>query len=172
MPGRAGCDVCTNCSMRLLTACRLVGRLTTRMTARTVARLIALRGWTNPKFKSSFSRAEYHAVEKCREYIYQGDVYQVVISQRLSLPFEAAPLDLYRALRTLNPSPYMYFIDLGDFHIAGASPENLVRLEQGEVTVRPIAGTRRRGENDEQDAALGGRVAVRPEGVGRTPDVG
>ena len=121
-------------------------------------------GLDESKFKSSFSRAEYHAaVEKCREYIYQGDVYQVVISQRLSLPFEAAPLDLYRALRTLNPSPYMYFLDLGDFHIAGASPENLVRLEQGEVTVRPIAGTRRRGENDEQDAALAAELLSDPK---------
>ena len=107
------------------------------------------------EFKSSFPRAEYEsAVEKCRDYIYEGDVFQVVISQRLSLPFEANPLDLYRALRTLNPSPYMYYLNLGDFQIAGSSPEILVRLEEGEVTVRPIAGTRRRGENDEQDKSL------------------
>ena len=72
----------------------------------------------------------------------------------LSLPFHADPLDLYRSLRTLNPSPYMYYLNLGDFHIAGASPEILVRLEEGEVTVRPIAGTRRRGLTPEQDEAL------------------
>ena len=102
-------------------------------------------------------------MEKCREYIYEGDAFQVVISQRMSLPFEAAPLDLYRALRTLNPSPYMYYLDLGDFHIAGASPEILVRLEEGEVTVRPIAGTRRRGENDAQDKALAAELLSDPK---------
>ncbi len=116
------------------------------------------------EFASSFPRAQFEAaVEKCRDYIYQGDVFQVVISQRLSLPFEAAPLDLYRALRTLNPSPYMYFLDLGDFHIAGASPEILVRLEEGEVTVRPIAGTRRRGADDAQDAALAAELLADPK---------
>ena len=117
-----------------------------------------------PTFTSSFPRAEFEAaVEKCREYIYEGDAFQVVISQRMSLPFEAAPLDLYRALRTLNPSPYMYYLDLGDFHIAGASPEILVRLEEGEVTVRPIAGTRRRGENDAQDKALAAELLSDPK---------
>lgn len=117
-----------------------------------------------PEVTSSFPRAEFEAaVEKCREYIYQGDAFQVVISQRMSLPFEAAPLDLYRALRTLNPSPYMYYLDLGDFHIAGASPEILVRLEEGEVTVRPIAGTRRRGENDEQDESLAADLLSDPK---------
>ncbi len=116
------------------------------------------------EFKSSFPRAEFEAaVEKCREYIYEGDVFQVALSQRISLPFDAAPLDLYRALRTLNPSPYMYYLDLGGFQIAGASPEILVRLEQGEVTVRPIAGTRKRGENAEQDAALAADLLSDPK---------
>ncbi len=106
-------------------------------------------------FVSSFSREDFEAaVEKCREYIYNGDIFQVVLSQRLSIPFEAAPLDLYRALRTLNPSPYMYYLHLGDTHIAGSSPEILVRLEEGEVTVRPIAGTRRRGATEEEDEIL------------------
>lgn len=115
-------------------------------------------------FQSSFPRAQFEAaVEKCREYIYAGDVFQVALSQRISLPYHAAPLDLYRALRTLNPSPYMYYLDLGDFHIAGASPEILVRLEQGEVTVRPIAGTRRRGDNEEQDAALAAELLSDPK---------
>ncbi len=116
------------------------------------------------EFRSSFPRAQFQAaVETCREYIHEGDVFQVVISQRMSRPFEAAPLDLYRALRTLDPSPYMYYLDLDDFHIAGASPEILVRLEGGEVTVRPIAGTRRRGENDEQDAALAAELLSDPK---------
>ncbi len=117
-----------------------------------------------PEFTSSFPRAEFEAaVERCRKYIYEGDVFQVVISQRMSLPYEAAPLDLYRALRTLNPSPYMYYLDLGDFHIAGASPEILVRLEEGKVTVRPIAGTRRRGENDAQDKSLAAELLSDPK---------
>ena len=79
---------------------------------------------------------------------------QVVISQRMSIPFHAQPLDLYRSLRSLNPSPYMYYLDLGDFHVVGSSPEILVRYEDDVVTVRPIAGTRPRGETEEQDKQL------------------
>ncbi len=106
-------------------------------------------------FKSSFPREEYEAaVEKCKQYIFDGDAFQIVISQRLSLSYSAPPLDLYRALRTLNPSPYMYYLNLDDFHIAGSSPEILVRLEDGEITLRPIAGTRRRGDNEDEDARL------------------
>lgn len=113
---------------------------------------------------SSFPRAEFEAaVLRCRAYITDGDVYQVVISQRMALPFSAAPLDLYRALRTLNPSPYMYFLDCGNFHIAGASPEILVRLEDGEVTVRPIAGTRKRGVDAQEDAALAAELLSDPK---------
>jgi anthranilate synthase component 1 len=104
---------------------------------------------------SGFGRLAYHAaVDKAKRYIYEGDVMQVVPSQRMSKPFRATPLSLYRALRTLNPSPYMYYFDLADFHIVGASPEILVRLEGENVTVRPIAGTRRRGVTPEEDAAL------------------
>ncbi len=115
-------------------------------------------------FYSSFPQSEYQAaVEKCRQYIYDGDAFQIVISQRLSLPFTGQPLDLYRALRTLNPSPYMYYLNLGDFHIAGSSPEILVRVESGEITLRPIAGTRRRGENIEQDAALAEELLSDPK---------
>lgn len=116
------------------------------------------------EFASSFPRARFEAaVERCREYIAQGDVYQVALSQRLSRGFEAAPLDLYRALRTLNPSPYMYYLRFGDFHIAGASPEIMVRLEDGEVTVRPIAGTRARGETAGQDEALAAELLADPK---------
>src|SRR4051812_45653882 len=104
---------------------------------------------------SGFGETAYHAaVEKAKRYIYDGDVMQVVPSQRMSKPFRATPLALYRALRTLNPSPYMFYFDLDDFHIVGASPEILVRLEGENVTVRPIAGTRRRGATPEEDAAL------------------
>ncbi len=94
------------------------------------------------------------AVEKAKQYITDGDIMQVVLSQRLSIPFSAQAMDLYRALRTLNPSPYMYYLNLEDFHIVGSSPEILVRMEDDEVTVRPIAGTRPRGKTVEEDNAL------------------
>jgi anthranilate synthase component 1 len=93
-------------------------------------------------------------VEKIKRYILAGDVMQVVPAQRMSVPFDRAPLTLYRALRNLNPSPYLYFLDLGAAQIVGSSPEILVRLESGEVTVRPIAGTRKRGRDAAEDAAL------------------
>ena len=93
-------------------------------------------------------------VSTIRDYIVQGDVMQVVPSQRMTVPFTQSPLTLYRALRNLNPSPYLYFVDLGNFQIVGSSPEILVRLEGGEVTVRPIAGTRKRGDSAEEDRAL------------------
>ena len=106
-------------------------------------------------FRSSFSREDFEdAVEQCKEYIRSGDIFQVVLSQRLSIPFDAEPITMYRALRTVNPSPYMYFLDLDDFQIVGSSPEILARLEDGEVTVRPIAGTRRRGRSEEEDKRL------------------
>jgi anthranilate synthase component 1 len=106
-------------------------------------------------FVSGFTREGFEqAVERIRKYITDGDAMQVVLSQRLSVPYEAPPLDLYRALRSLNPSPYMFYLDLEDFHIVGSSPEILVRLEEGEVTVRPIAGTRPRGATEEQDREL------------------
>jgi len=104
---------------------------------------------------SGFGQAAYHkAVERAKHYIFEGDIMQVVPSQRLSKPFRASPLALYRALRTINPSPYMYYFDFGGFHVVGASPEILARLEGDAVTVRPIAGTRRRGATPAEDAAL------------------
>lgn len=105
-------------------------------------------------FKSGFTESGYkEAVNKIRQYIKDGECMQVVLSQRLSVPYEAPPLDLYRALRILNPSPYMFYLNLGDHYVVGASPEILVRLEDGEVTVRPLAGTRPRGASEEQDLA-------------------
>ncbi len=94
------------------------------------------------------------AVEKAKRYIFDGDIMQVVLSQRMSQPYAASPLSLYRALRTLNPSPYMFYYDMGDHHVVGASPEILVQLESDTVTVRPIAGTRPRGKTREEDEAL------------------
>tara|TARA_R110002095_G_scaffold120923_1_gene105279 strand:+ start:210 stop:1697 length:1488 start_codon:yes stop_codon:yes gene_type:complete len=106
-------------------------------------------------FKPGFAEADFKAaVERIKEYILAGDVMQTVIAQRMSIPFEARPLDLYRALRSLNPSPYMFLLNLGDFDVVGSSPEILARLEDGEVTVRPIAGTRKRGITEEQDLAM------------------
>jgi len=106
-------------------------------------------------FKPGFAEADFKAaVDKIKEYILAGDVMQAVIAQRMTIPFEARPLDLYRALRSLNPSPYMYLMNLGDFDVVGSSPEILARLEDGEVTVRPIAGTRKRGITEEQDLAM------------------
>lgn len=106
-------------------------------------------------FVSGFKEPEHaKAVEKVKEYILDGDVMQVVISQRMEIAFEAPPLSLYRALRYLNPSPYLYFLNLNDFHIVGSSPEILARLENGEVSLRPIAGTRKRGKDEAEDLAM------------------
>ena len=105
--------------------------------------------------RSNFTKAGYlAAVEKAREYIRAGDIFQVVPSQRWAQDFPLPPFALYRSLRRTNPSPFMFYFDLGGFHIVGASPEILVRLRDGEVTIRPIAGTRPRGRTPEEDRAL------------------
>ena len=115
-------------------------------------------------FVSGFTREGFiAAVEKSKEYIRAGDIFQVVLSQRLSVPFNARPVDVYRALRALNPSPYMYFLDAGDIQVVGSSPEILVRLQHGEVTVRPIAGTRPRGRTQEEDLALEAELLADPK---------
>ena len=107
---------------------------------------------TEKDFISGFGEKEFKkTVEKIKEYIRAGDVMQVVCSQRMSVPFTSDPVELYRSIRHLNPSPYLYYLNLEDFHIVGSSPEILARLEDGEVTVRPIAGTRRRGEDEQDD---------------------
>ena len=104
---------------------------------------------------SNFTKLDYEAVvEKIKKYITAGEVIQVVPSQRLSQPTKAAPFDIYRALRTINPSPYMFYYDLRDSFIIGASPEILVRVEGGIVTTRPLAGTRPRGKTPEEDVQL------------------
>jgi anthranilate synthase component 1 len=115
-------------------------------------------------FVSGFTQQGFEAaVLKAKDYITDGDIMQVVLSQRLSIPYTASPLNCYRALRCLNPSPYMYYLNLEDFHIVGSSPEILVRLEDNTVTVRPIAGTRRRGVNQEQDLALEKELLADPK---------
>lgn len=112
-------------------------------------------GNSEPYFSSNCGEENFHDyVNKIKDYILAGDTMQVVVSQRMSIDFSGEPINLYRALRNLNPSPYMYFIDMADHHVVGSSPEILARLEDGEVTVRPIAGTRRRGRTAEEDKTL------------------
>jgi anthranilate synthase component 1 len=123
-------------------------------------------GLSEEAFVSSFGKQDYMAaVDKIKDYVLAGDVMQVVPSQRLSAPFTAEPINLYRALRRLNPSPYMYFLDLDGIHIVGSSPEVLARLEDGQVTVRPIAGTRRRGQTEEEDQALERETLADPKEI-------
>ncbi len=114
--------------------------------------------------KSEFGEDNFKAaVKQAQNYIFEGDIMQVVLSQRMSQSFSASPLSLYRALRSLNPSPYMFYYDMGDHHVVGASPEILVRLDDGIVTSRPIAGTRPRGKTREQDLALADELLADPK---------
>jgi anthranilate synthase component 1 len=115
-------------------------------------------------FTSETSREDFKAaVEKARQYIIDGDAMQIVLSQRLSIPFKQKPIALYRALRSLNPSPYLYYLNLGDHYVVGSSPEILVRLEDGAVTVRPIAGTRPRDKDRARDLALEKELLADPK---------
>ncbi|MBI5006425.1 MAG: anthranilate synthase component I [Nitrosomonadales bacterium] len=114
--------------------------------------------------KSEFGESAFKAaVERSKRYIFDGDIMQVVLAQRMSQPFPASPLSLYRALRSINPSPYMFYYDMGDHHVVGASPEILARLEGDTVTVRPIAGTRPRGKTPDQDKALEQELLADPK---------
>jgi anthranilate synthase component 1 len=113
---------------------------------------------------SNFSGDAFRsAVERAIRYVRDGDIMQVVLSQRLSRAYSGSPLSLYRALRSINPSPYMFYFDFGDFQVVGASPEILVRHERGTVTVRPIAGTRPRGATREKDLALEQELLADPK---------
>ena len=110
---------------------------------------------TESTLRSNVVRSEYEeAVEKGKQYIYEGDIFQVVLSQRFMLDFEGDHFNLYRALRQVNPSPYLFYIDYNDYTLVGSSPEVLVRLESGKAEVLPIAGTRKRSDNHEEDLAL------------------
>ncbi len=116
------------------------------------------------KINHSIEKEEFlKSVQKVKQYIVDGDAFQVVLSQRMSMSFEKNPLDLYRVLRTLNPSPYMYYLNFGDFQIVGASPEILVRYEDGKAQVRPIAGTRKRGQTKAEDLALEKELLADPK---------
>ena len=117
-------------------------------------------------FVSEFGEAAFQsAVEKIREYTRAGDVMQVVLAQRMSIPFKAPAVNLYRALRSLNPSPYMYFMHLDEFQIVSSSPEILARLENGVITNRPLAGTRRRGHDHAEDLALEAELKADPKEI-------
>ena len=110
---------------------------------------------TEKDFRHHFRQEDYErAVKRIKEYIVDGDVMQVVLAQLMSVKFSGDPINVYRALRYLNPSPYMVFFDLGDHHVVSASPEILARVESGKITVRPLAGTRKRGSTDLEDLAL------------------
>ncbi len=152
-------------SRALKHANRRIGQLQERLAGPT-PRGVNVRGIRvdEEDFISGFTQQGFEAaVERSKQYITDGDIMQVVLSQRLAIPFHAKPLDLYRALRSLNPSPYMYFLDLGDHQVVGSSPEILTRLEDGMVTVRPIAGTRPRGRDDEHDKALETELLADPK---------
>ncbi len=117
-----------------------------------------------PEPRSNMTPEAFRAmVERGKEYIFAGDVFQVVLSQRFTLPFALPPFSLYRALRRLNPSPFLFFLDLGGFSIVGSSPEILVRLRENEVTIRPLAGTRPRGRNAEEDRQLSEELLADPK---------
>lgn len=117
-------------------------------------------------FESEFGHDAFlESVNKIKRYIVDGDAMQVVLAQRMSVALDAQPLDLYRALRHLNPSPYLFFFDLGDFHVVGSSPEILVRLEDDRVTTRPLAGTRPRGATDADDKALEAELLSDPKEI-------
>lgn len=108
-----------------------------------------------PVFTPHVSREAYNQrIAKAKEYIFAGDIFQVVPSQRFSAPFTLPPFALYRSLRHLNPSPFLFFLDFKDFQLVGSSPEIMVRLRDGIVTIRPLAGTRKRGKDKAEDAAL------------------
>jgi anthranilate synthase component I len=130
----------------------LVDRLSQPLPASTS---ISSSGPAQTPYSANFSQKGFEdGVRKIKQFINAGEVIQVVLSQRLFRPTTAAPFDIYRALRTINPSPYMYYLDFGEFQIIGASPEILVRVEDGEVMTRPLAGTRPRGETPAEDARL------------------
>src|SRR5438105_3489838 len=117
-----------------------------------------------PSPQSNVAHDDFHAmVEKAKRYIFAGDIFQVVLSQRFAVPFPLPPFALYRALRRLNPSPFLFFLDFGDFAAVGSSPEILVRLRDGTVTIRPLAGTRRRGADAEEDRRLAEELLADPK---------
>ena len=119
-----------------------------------------------PEMRSNLTQAEFEAmVVRAKEYVHAGDVIQVVLAQRFEAGQRAEPIDIYRALRSINPSPYLFFLDLGDSALVGASPEVMVRVEDGNITVRPIAGTRPRGTIEQDDAAMERELLADPKEI-------
>lgn len=139
-------------------ACRRVDVLCQQLDTPTESmslRDISVAGEPQVSFQSNFTREGYEgAVEKCKEYIRAGDIFQVVLSQRLEVTTSANAIDIYRALRIVNPSPFMFLVKSPAVTLIGSSPEIMVRVENGRTTIRPLAGTRRRGRTDEEDLAL------------------
>ena len=116
---------------------------------------VASTGGDPPEYTSNMTRESFgKAVKDCIEYIHAGDIFQVVLSQRLALDIECDPLEIYRSLRVLNPSPFMFFLRSEKCTLVGSSPEIMCRVVDGEVTVRPLAGTRKRGATPEEDKRL------------------
>jgi anthranilate synthase component 1 len=148
-------------------ACERVDRLVERL-HQGVADLqltdISTVGEPSRPYRSNFSRQEYEAgVEKCKEYIRAGDIFQVVLSQRLQVETRARPFDIYRALRVVNPSPFLFYLKSGPLCLVGSSPEIMARVEGDLLTIRPLAGTRRRGRTEEEDAALAAELLADPK---------
>src|SRR5262249_53876035 len=115
-------------------------------------------------FTSNFTREQYEAaVEKCKEYIRAGDIFQVVLSQRLITETRARPFDIYRALRVVNPSPFLFHLKTGNVCLVGSSPEIMCRVEGDHVTIRPLAGTRKRGATPEDDDRLAAELSADPK---------
>jgi anthranilate synthase component 1 len=148
-------------------ACARVDRLVERL-QQGVADLqltdIAAVGETHLPYFSNFPPGEYEsAVEKCKEYIRAGDIFQVVLSQRLTTETRARPFDIYRTLRVVNPSPFMFYLKAGPLCLVGSSPEIMARVEGDRLTIRPLAGTRRRGKTEEEDDSLAAELLADPK---------
>ncbi len=148
-------------------ACRRVDRLVDKLStpdARLGVSDIDTGGGVTLPYKSNFTKREFEdAVRKCVEYIRAGDIFQVVISQRLATPLTIDPFEVYRTLRVVNPSPFMFFLRTPHCTLVGSSPEIMVRVVDGKVTVRPLAGTRRRGQTDEEDRQLADELLADPK---------
>jgi anthranilate synthase component 1 len=147
--------------------CRRVDDLVNRLAAPTADLPpvdISPVGDSNITYRSNFTQANFQkAVEKCVEYIRAGDIFQVVISQRLELPIKSQPFEIYRTLRVVNPSPFMFYLRTPSVTLVGSSPEVMVRVVDGKVTVRPLAGTRRRGHTEEEDRQLAAELLADPK---------
>ncbi len=146
------------------TACRGLGSLEDKLAVRLASFGIAIHDVTESS--STFTREAYErAVEQCKEYIRAGDIFQVVPSQRISVRVDADPFDVYRILRTVNPSPYMYYLSLSGAQVVGSSPEMMVRVENNIVEMRPIAGSRPRGISEAEDERLAGELKSDPKEI-------